>query len=138
MPDNKQPTQMDAARSKKVLRARQLRSRLYQVDNLPQFQRYRELLKHKAELRAWFNAGPAEFYKEFLTGAIEAYTKELVHNFLDDKKNDLSPIIRGRLYAFGEILGIPDEMDSYDKMKAELMALENEGFKATPDEGLPN
>jgi len=57
---------------------------------------------------------------------------------LDDKKNDLSPIIRGRLYAFGEILGIPDEMDSYDKMKAELMALENEGFKATPDEGLPN
>jgi len=31
-----------------------------------------------------------------------------------------------------------DELETYDKMKIELAALENEGFTVTPDEGLPN
>lgn len=57
---------------------------------------------------------------------------------MDEKGRDLSAVIRGRLFQLKEIVGIVAEMDSYDKMKQELMDLENQGYKATPDEGLPN
>lgn len=57
---------------------------------------------------------------------------------MDEKGRDLSAVIRGRLFQLKEIVGIVAEIDSYDKMKQELLALENEGYKATPDEGLPN
>lgn len=57
---------------------------------------------------------------------------------MDEKGRDLSAVIRGRLFQLKEIVGIVAEMDSYDKMKQELLALENEGYKTTPDEGLPN
>lgn len=57
---------------------------------------------------------------------------------MDEKGRDLSAVIRGRLFQLKEIVGIVAEIDSYDKMKQELLVLENEGYKATPDEGLPN
>lgn len=66
------------------------------------------------------------------------FADQLTNNFMDDKGRDVSSIIRGRLYQLKEIVGIVEELETYDKMKLELGALENEGFKATPDEGLPN
>jgi len=57
---------------------------------------------------------------------------------MDDKGRDLSAVIRGRLYQLKDIMGIVTEIDSYDNMKRELLDLENQGYKATPDEGLPN
>lgn len=54
---------------------------------------------------------------------------------MDAKGHDLSAVIRGRLYQLKEVVGIVEELDSYDKMKTELLVLENEGFKATPEEG---
>ena len=55
---------------------------------------------------------------------------------MDKDKNDLSAIIRGRLYAFKEVLTLPEELDKYDQMKMELMALENEGFTPLPGENI--
>jgi len=60
--------------------------------------------------------------------------EQLANNFLDKDKNDLTPIIRGRIYAFKEVMTFLDELETYDKMKLELLALENEGFTAGPDE----
>jgi plasmid replication initiation protein len=57
---------------------------------------------------------------------------------MDDKGRDVSSVIRGRLYQLKEIIGLGEELDSYDRMKSELAALENEGYKASPDEGLPS
>lgn len=134
MPDQDNKT----LNSKKALRARQLRSRLYQVENWPQYAHYRELLKHKASIKAWFNMPEAEIYKKFLGDAVITFSDQLINNFMDEKGRDLSAVIRGRLFQLKEIVGIVAEMDSYDKMKQELLALENEGYKTTPDEGLPN
>jgi hypothetical protein len=80
----------------------------------------------------------ADFYKRFLGDAIITFSDQLINNFMDDKGRDLSAVIRGRLYQLKDVIGIVTELESYDKMKEELMALENEGYKATPDEGLPN
>ena len=124
--------------SKKALRARQLRSRLYQIDTWPQFAHYRELLKHKQELKAWFSVDAADYYKKFLGDAVITFSDQLINNFMDDKGRDLSAVIRGRLYQLKDILELATQLDDYDKMRQELMSLENEGFKATPDEGLPN
>lgn len=77
-------------------------------------------------------------YKKFLGDAIITFSDQLINNFMDDKRNDLSPVIRGRLYQLKEVIGLVEEMETYDKMRSELMSLENEGYKATPDEGLPN
>jgi hypothetical protein len=80
----------------------------------------------------------SEFYKKFLGDAIITFSDQLINNFMDDKGRDLSAVIRGRLYQLKDVVSIVSEMESYDKMREELMALENEGYKATPDEGLPN
>lgn len=69
--------------------------------------------------------------------AIVTFSDQLVNNFLDDKGHDLSAIIRGRLYQLKDVMSIVEEIDTFDKMRTELLALENEGFTATPDEGLP-
>ena len=132
------PDSKSVLNSKKQLRARQLRSRLHQIETWPQYTHYRELLKHKASVKAWFNMPESEYYKKFLGDAIITFSDQLINNFMDDKGRDLSAVIRGRLYQLKDVISIVAEMESYDKMKEELMALENEGYKATPDEGLPN
>jgi hypothetical protein len=78
------------------------------------------------------------FYKKFLGDAIITFSDQLINNFMDDKGRDLSAVIRGRLYQLKDIVGIVNELETFDKMKEELMALENEGYKASSDEGLPN
>lgn len=108
------------------------------METWPQFAHYRELLKHKQEVKAWFSVDAAMFYRKFLGDAVISFSDQLINNFMDEKGRDVSPIIRGRLYQLKDILGIADELDSYDRMKAELLALENDGYKATPDEGLPS
>ena len=132
------PDKQDKRDSNKALKARQLRSRLHQIETWPQYQHYRELLKHKAEVRAWFNVEEAKYYKEFINQAIVIFTEQLVNNFLDKEGHDLSAVIRGRLYQLKDVIGIVNEIDTFDKMRIELMALENEGYVKTPEEGLPN
>ena len=60
-----------------------------------------------------------------------------MNNYLDKDGHDLSAVIRGRLYQLKDVVGILAEIDTYDKMKIELVALENEGYTRTPEEGLP-
>lgn len=67
--------------------------------------------------------------------AIVSYADQLVNSFIDSKGNDVSAILRGRLYQLKDIVALNEEIDSYEKMKIELYHLENEGFKATPEEG---
>ena len=80
----------------------------------------------------------AEYYKKFLFDGIVSFTEQLVNNFMDKDGHDLSPVLRGRLYQLKEVIGIVEEIDSFDKMRLELTALESEGYKATPDEQLVN
>ena len=80
----------------------------------------------------------AEHYLKFLGDGIITFSDQLINNFMDDKGRDLSAVIRGRLYQLKDIMSIVAEIETFDKMKAELLDLENQGFKATPDEGLPN
>jgi len=89
-------------------------------------------------VKAWFSVDAADYYKKFLQDAIVTFADQLTNNFMDDKGRDLSAVIRGRLYQLKDIMGIVTEIDSYDNMKRELLDLENQGYKATPDEGLPN
>lgn len=95
------------------------------------------MLKHKAEVKAWFNVDAALPYKKFIGDAVIAFSDQLINNFLDDKGRDMSAVIRGRLYQLKDILSVTEEIDTFDKMKQELLALENEGYKATPEEGFP-
>lgn len=129
------PDNSKAIHNNKAMRARHLRSRLQQIETWPQYAHYRELLKHKQELKAWYNVDVAIHYKKFLGDAIITFSDQLINNFMDAKGHDLSAVIRGRLYQLKEVVGIVEELDSYDKMKTELLVLENEGFKATPEEG---
>lgn len=119
----------------KALRARALRSRLQQIETWPQYQHYRELLRHKQAVKAWFSLPEAEHYKKFIQDAIISFTDQLVNNYLDQKDHDLSMVIRGRLYQLKDVIGIIAEFDTYDKMKIELLSLENEGYVKGPDEG---
>jgi hypothetical protein len=56
---------------------------------------------------------------------------------MDEKGRDVSAVIRGRLYQLKDIISLNNELESHDKMRRELAQLEEEGYTATPDEGLP-
>lgn len=129
MPDNRSKD------NSKAVRARILRSRLQQIETWPQYSHYRELLKHRQSVKAWFNLPEAEYYKDFIRQAIVSFTQQLVDNYLDKDKNDLSAVIRGRLYQLKDVMGIVEEFDTYDKMRIELLSLENEGYVRGPEEG---
>jgi hypothetical protein len=75
-------------------------------------------------------------YKRFLGDAIITFSDQLLNNFIDKEGRDLSPVIRGRIYQLKDVMSIVEEIDTFDKMKIELLSLENEGYKATPDEGI--
>lgn len=76
-------------------------------------------------------------YKRFLGDALITFSDQLINNFLDNKDRDLSSVIRGRIYQLKDIMTIVEEIDTFDKMKIELLSLENEGYRATADEGIP-
>lgn len=79
----------------------------------------------------------AQHYKDFINNALLNFTEQLVNNFLDKEGRDLSAVLRGRIYQLKDLITILGEMEIYDKMKLELLALENEGYTRTPDEGMP-
>lgn len=87
-------------------------------------------------MKAWFSVDAGQYYKDFINNAIITFTDQLVNNFLDKEGRDVSAVIRGRLYQLKDLLSVVLEMDTYDKMKTELMALENEGYTRTPEEGI--
>ena len=70
----------------------------------------------------------ATHYTKFLEDLTALYLTELANNYLNDKREDVSDVIRGRLFQIKEILGIPEQLKVIDKIKAELAQLEAEGY----------
>lgn len=87
-------------------------------------------------MKAWFSVEAAQHYKDFINNALVNFTEQLVSNFLDKDKNDLSAVLRGRIYQLRDLLNILTEIETFDKMRTELLALENEGYTRTPEEGV--
>lgn len=71
----------------------------------------------------------AEHFKTYLSGSLAALMEQLANNYMDEKDRDVSLVIRGRIYMLKDILDITGQLDSYDKMKRELVDLEGEGYK---------
>jgi hypothetical protein len=103
---------------------------LHQIDNWAQYSQYRELIKHKNEVKAWLAVDTAKYFNNYLTESVVTFTGELINNFLDSKGQDLSSVIRGRLYMLKDLIDVVNQLDDYDKMKRELDELEQAGYKA--------
>jgi len=119
---------MPATDPMKLNRAHQLRSQLEAMDKREQFQPFKELYSHKTAIVNWMLDDAATHYTKFLEDLTALYLTELANNYLNDKREDVSDVIRGRLFELKEILGIPEQLKAIDKIKAELAQLEAEGY----------
>jgi len=79
-------------------------------------------------MSGWFLHEGSEHYKAFLTNLIGLYLNELATNYLDKEHQDTSDVLRGRIFMLRELLAIPEQIKSVDKMGSELARLETEGY----------
>jgi hypothetical protein len=82
---------------------------------------------------SWFKHEAAGYYEQYINHLIGLFIVELTDNHLDKNKNDASDVIRGRIRMLSEIKQLPDTLKNYDKMVAELVQLENDGYTKDGD-----
>ena len=82
---------------------------------------------------SWFKHEAAGYYEQYINHLIGLFIVELTDNYLDKNKNDASDVIRGRIRMLSEIKQLPDTLKNYDKMVAELVQLENDGYTKDGD-----